>query len=81
MFISKLQIIFACAHVICIHVEAATDEVVFEAITEPQAQVERVQEASRENPAQGLADPSIKQLPEGKPRCITPNLKLYNVYN
>ena len=37
MFISKLQIIFACAHVICIHVDAAAEGVAFEVIVEPQA--------------------------------------------
>ena len=63
-------------HVIWIHVETATGEVVCDAIAEPQAPAEHVQEASQENSAQGPADPSEEQQPEGKSRSITYYFKL-----
>ena len=73
MFISKLQIIFAYAHVICIHVDAATEGVAFEVIVEPQAPLEQAQQQeTNEHPAQGPVEPSPEQQqPEGKPRCTS----------
>ena len=65
----------------CLRVEPATEEVVFEAIAEPQEQLELAQPEVSENPAQGPVDRSTDQQPEGKPRCITPNLNLCNVFN
>jgi len=63
---------FACvSHVICIHVEPATEEVVYEAIAEPQEQSEQAQQEVSENPAQGPVDLSVLQQPKGKPRSIT----------
>ena len=78
MFISKLQIIFACAHVICIHVDAAAEGVAFEVIVEPQAPLELAQQQeTHEHPAQGPVEPSPEQQqPEGKPRSITYYFKL-----
>ena len=56
----------------CLRVEPATEEVMFEAIAEPQEQLELAQPEVSENPAQGPVDRSTDQQPEGKPRCITP---------
>ena len=53
------------------HVETATEEVVYEVIAAPQEQQEQAQKERRENPAQGPSDLSAEQQPEGKPRCIT----------
>ena len=58
------------------------EEVVYEVVVEPQEPPEQAQqEERRENPAQGPVHPSTEQQSEGKPRCITPNLNLYNVSN
>jgi len=62
---------FFVSHVICIHVEPATEEVVYEAIAEPQEQSEQAQQEVSKNLAQGPVDPSAEQQPEGKPRSIT----------
>jgi len=59
------------SRIICIRVAVATEEVVFEVVTEPQEQLEPAQEERRENPAPGPVDPSAEQQPEGKPRCMT----------
>ena len=56
---------------ICIHIESATEEVVYEVTAEPQEQTEQASQEFRDDPAQGLVDTSTKQQPEGKPRCIT----------
>ena len=48
----------------------------FEVIAAPQEQLEQAQEERRENPAQGLLDPSSEQQPEGKPRCTSDYFKL-----
>ena len=44
--------------IMCLHVEPATEEVVFEAIAEPQEQLELAQPEVSENPAQGPVDRS-----------------------
>ena len=51
----------------CMHIATAAEEVVYEAITEPQEQLEQIQQEVRESPTQGLVDPSAEQQPEGKP--------------
>jgi len=55
---------------ICIHIEPATGEIMYEVIAEPQEQPEQTQEENHENPAQGPVDPSAKQQSEGKLRSI-----------
>ena len=55
----------------CIHGATAAEEVVYEAIAEPQEQLEQAQQEVSENPAHGPVDPSAEQQPEGKPRSIT----------
>ena len=45
---------------ICIRVASAAEGAVFEVIAAPQEQPEQAQEERRENPAQGLPDPSQK---------------------
>ena len=42
----------------------------YDVIAAPQEQLEQAQEERRENPGQGLSDPSSEQQPEGKPRCM-----------
>ena len=72
-FISKFSDCIVCValnHFICVHVETATEEVVYEVIAAPQEQPDHAQEERRENPAQGPSDPSSEQQPEGKPRCM-----------
>ena len=56
---------------ICIHIESATEEVVYEVIAEPQEQTELAPQAFREDPAQGPVDTSSEQQPAGKPRCMS----------
>ena len=51
----------------CMHIATAAEEVVYEAIAEPQEQLEQIQQEVRESPTQGLVDPSAEQQPEGKP--------------
>ena len=49
----------------------------YEVIAEPQEQQGQVeQEERREHPAQGPAEPSVEQQPEGKPRCTSYYFKL-----
>jgi len=68
------------SHDNCISVETAAEEVVYEVVAEPPEPLEQAQqEERRENPAQGPAEPSVEQQPEGKTRCITPNLN-YAIY-
>ena len=55
------------SHIMCMHIATAAEEVVYEAITEPQEQLEQIQQEVRESPTQGLVDPSAEQQPEGKP--------------
>ena len=59
----------------------AANEVVYEVTAEPQEQPEQAQKEVHKDSAQGPVDPSSEQQPEGKPRCITPNLNLCNVPN
>ena len=62
MFILKLQTISAFSHVICIRVETAPEETVYEVIADPQEPPEQAQqEERRENPAQGPVHPSTQQ--------------------
>ena len=56
---------------ICIHIESATEEVVYEVIAEPQEQTEPAPQEFRDDPAQGPVDTSFEQQPAGKPRSIT----------
>ena len=51
----------------------------FEAIAEPQEQLELAQQEIGEKPAQGPVDPSAEPQPVGKPRSITYYFKLWNV--
>ena len=55
----------------CMHVATPAEEVVYEAIPEPQEQIEQIQQEVRESPAQGPVDSSTEQQPEGKPWSIT----------
>ena len=54
-----------------IHIETATEEIVYEVIAEPQEQTEQAPQEFRDDPAQGPGDTSTEQQPEGKPRSIT----------
>ena len=56
---------------ICIHIEPATEEVVYEVIAELQEQTEQAPQEFRDDPAQGPGDTSTEQQSEGKPRSIT----------
>ena len=66
----------ACiAHVICIciRVEAAAEEVVYEVVAEPQEPQGQApqQEERRENQTQSPVDPGTEQQSQDKPRCTT----------
>ena len=63
----------------CIPIEPATEEVVYEVIAEPQEQTEQAPQEFRDDPAQGPGDTSTEQQPEGKPRSITYYFNLWNV--
>ena len=58
---------------ICIRVAAATEEVVYEVVVEPQEPQRQApqQEERRENQTRGPVDPGTKQQTQGKPRCMT----------
>ena len=56
---------------ICIHIESATEEVVYEVIAEPQEQTDQAPQEFRDDSAQGPVDTSSEQQPTGKPRSIT----------
>ena len=58
-------------YLICIDIESATEEVVYEVIAEPQEQTEPAPQAFRDDPAQGPVDTSSEQQPAGKPRCTS----------
>ena len=62
--------------VICIRVDAAAEGAVYEVIVGSQEQWGQVQQENCEHPAQGPAEPSVEQQPEGKPRCTSYYLKL-----
>ena len=67
------------SHIICIRVDAAAEGAVYEVIAEPQEQQGQVQQEERrerEHPAQGSAEPSVEQQPEGNPRCTSYYFKL-----
>ena len=59
------------SYVICIRVDAAAEGAVYEAIAGPQEQQGQVQQETCEHPAQVLAESSVEQQPEGKPRCTS----------
>ena len=67
------------SHIMCIRVDAAAEGAVYEVIAGPQEQRGQVQQENCEHSAQGPAEPSVEQQPEGKPWCITPNLN-YAIY-
>ena len=67
------------SHIICLRVDTAAEGAVYEVIAGPQEQRGQVQQENCEHPAQGPAEPSVEQQPEGKTRCITPNLN-YAIY-
>ena len=57
---------------ICIRVAAATEEVVYEVVAEPQEpQGQAPQEEVRGELAQGPTHPSVEQQTQGKPRNTT----------
>ena len=66
----------AFSHVICIwiRVAAATEEIVYEVVAEPQGQA--LQQEGREELAQGPIHPSTEQQTQGKPRCTSYYFKL-----
>ena len=67
-----------CMHsqIICIRVDSTAEGAVYEVIAGPQEQRGQVQQENCEHPAQGPAEPSVEQQPEGKPRCTSYYLKL-----
>ena len=64
------------SHIICIRVDAAAEGAVYEVIAGPQEQQGKVQQENCEHPAQGPAELSVEQQPEGKPRYTSYYLKL-----
>ena len=64
------------SHIICIRVDIAAEGAVYEVIAGPQEQRGQVQQENCEHPAQGPAEPSVEQQPEGKPRCMPYYFKL-----
>ena len=78
-FISKFSDCIVCValnHFICVHVETATEGVVYEVIAAPQEQPDQAQEERRENPSQGLSDPNSEHQSKGKPWCTSYYFKL-----
>ena len=62
----------AFSHVICIHVAAAAEEIVYEVVAEPQEpQGQAPQQEVREESAQGPTHPSAEQQTQGKPQCTS----------
>ena len=62
---------------ICTRVAAATEEVVYEVVVEPQEpQGQAPQQEVRGELVQGPADPSTEQQTQGKPRCMSYYFKL-----
>ena len=59
------------SHIICICVDATTEGAVYEVIARPQEQQGQVHQENCEHPAQGPAELSVEQQPEGKPRCMS----------
>ena len=82
MVICNYKIIHALTHIICIRVAAATEEVVYEVVAEPQEPQGQApqQEERRENQAQGPVDPGTEQQSQGKPRCTSYYFKLCHLY-
>ena len=64
------------SYVICIRVDAVAEGAVYEAIAGPQKPQGQVPQEKCEHPAQGPAEPSVEQQPEGKPRCMSYYFKL-----
>ena len=62
---------------ICIRVAAATEEVVYEVVAEPQEpQGQAAQQEVRGESAQGPSNPSTEQQTQGKLRCMSYYFKL-----
>ena len=59
------------SHVICIRVDTAAEEVVYEVIAEPQERPEQAQQEVHEQPARGLVDSSSEQRLEDKFQCMS----------
>ena len=59
---------------ICIRVVAASEEVVYEVVAEPQGPA--LQQEVRGELAQDPAHPSVEQQTQGKPRCMSYYFKL-----
>ena len=64
------------SHVICIRVDTATEEVIYEVIAQAKEHPEQAQQEVHEHPAQVPVEPSIEQQPEGKLRCTSYYFKL-----
>ena len=47
-------------YLICIHIESATEEVVYEVIAEPQEQTEQASQEFHDDPTQGPVDTSTE---------------------
>ena len=72
MVICNYKIILALTYIICIHVAAAAEVVVYEVVAEPQEpQGQAPQEEVRGESAQGPTHPSSEQQTQGKPRSTT----------
>jgi hypothetical protein len=78
--VSKYKSYCRHSHVICIRVDATAEGAVYEVIARPQEQRGQVQQENCEHPAQGPAEPSVEQQPEGKPRCTSYYFKLWHLY-
>ena len=78
MVMCNYKIILVLAHIICICVAAAAEEVVYEVVAEPQGPQGQApqQEERRENQAQGPVDPGTEQQSQGKPWCTSYYFKL-----
>jgi len=57
-------------------VDATAEGAMYEVIAGSQKQRGQVQQENYEHPAQGPAEPSVEQQPEGKPRCTSYYFKL-----
>ena len=74
------KIIFALTHIICIHVVAAAEEVVYEVVAEPQGpQGQAPQQEAREKSFQGPTHPSVEQHTQGK-LGAHPTISNYDTY-
>ena len=60
----------------CIHIESATEEVVYEVIAEPQEQTDQAPQEFRDDPAQGPWTLALSSSPQASPGACTSILKL-----